>query len=188
MKFVSLDVETANSSYASICQIGIAVFENGQLKDTWVSLINPEEFFDARNIAVHGIQERDITNAPKLPEVYEKVREMLEGNIITHHMPFDKIAMGKAFEKYSLESFNGLWLDSAKVARKTWSEFASRGYGLKNVASSFNISFLHHDALEDAIASGKIVLKALEKHEISIQSLFEKVMLPVKAAKSSMKW
>ena len=48
MNFVSVDVETANSDRASICQIGIAVFKDGKLVDEWVSLfkycLNAEEF------------------------------------------------------------------------------------------------------------------------------------------------
>ena len=45
MNFVAVDVETANSDRASICQIGIAVFKDGKLADEWVSLINPEDHF-----------------------------------------------------------------------------------------------------------------------------------------------
>jgi len=43
MNFVAIDVETANSDMASICQIGIAKFENGILVEEWVSLVNPED-------------------------------------------------------------------------------------------------------------------------------------------------
>ena len=32
MKYLALDVETANADYSSICQIGIAEFENGKMK------------------------------------------------------------------------------------------------------------------------------------------------------------
>jgi DNA polymerase III epsilon subunit-like protein len=46
MNFVAVDVETANSSLASICQIGAAFFIDGKLCETWETLVNPEEYFD----------------------------------------------------------------------------------------------------------------------------------------------
>lgn len=32
MDFLAIDVETANSDMASICQIGFVIYENGQIK------------------------------------------------------------------------------------------------------------------------------------------------------------
>lgn len=55
MRFCSLDVETANYDSASICQIGIGIFENGVLVDTWDSLIDPQDSFHWSNVRVHGI-------------------------------------------------------------------------------------------------------------------------------------
>ena len=55
MRFYSLDVETANYDLSSICQIGIGLFENGELAGTWESLIDPGSSFHWSNIRVHGI-------------------------------------------------------------------------------------------------------------------------------------
>jgi DNA polymerase-3 subunit epsilon len=46
MQFVAIDVETANPDFASICQIGLARFKDGQLVDTWEALIDPDDYFD----------------------------------------------------------------------------------------------------------------------------------------------
>lgn len=50
MRFVAIDVETANSDMASICQIGLAKFTEGELVDEWVSIIDPEDDFDWANV------------------------------------------------------------------------------------------------------------------------------------------
>jgi len=42
MEFVAIDVETANADMASICQIGIATFENAVLKNEWKTYVDPE--------------------------------------------------------------------------------------------------------------------------------------------------
>jgi len=46
MDFVALDVETANADLSSICQIGIATFRDGKLADSYVSLVDPDDYFD----------------------------------------------------------------------------------------------------------------------------------------------
>ena len=58
MNFLAVDVETANADYSSICQIGIAKFVDGELIERWVSLINPETYFDPFNTSIHGISEK----------------------------------------------------------------------------------------------------------------------------------
>ena len=65
MNFVAIDVETANADMASICQIGIAKFENGVLVEEWVSLINPEDYFHFINVDIHGIGESDVADEPR---------------------------------------------------------------------------------------------------------------------------
>ena len=60
MKFVAVDVETANPDLASICQIGIVTFENGSLSSAWQRLSDPKAYFYPWNVAIHGITERDV--------------------------------------------------------------------------------------------------------------------------------
>lgn len=179
MKFLALDVETANPDYSSICQIGVATFEEGNLVDAWSTLVKPEDYFDSINISIHGIKEDDVQNAPTIPQIYEKLKQLTENNIVIHHMPFDKVALSRAFNKYKLDQFQINWLDSAKVARRTWDEFACSGYGLKNVSDKLNINFEHHDALEDAIAAGKIVMKAMEEEDCTIEDIIKRSNQPI---------
>jgi DNA polymerase-3 subunit epsilon len=55
MKIYAFDFETANPDYSSICQFGLAKFTNGELTDTYETLIDPEEYFDDYNTnEVHG--------------------------------------------------------------------------------------------------------------------------------------
>ena len=60
MQFIAIDVETANADMASICQVGIAKFADGQLVEVWSSLIDPEDFFDGINMAIHGIDAKAV--------------------------------------------------------------------------------------------------------------------------------
>ncbi len=57
MRFVAIDVETANANMASVCSIGVAAFEDGTLASEWYSLIDPDDYFDPVNVSIHRIQE-----------------------------------------------------------------------------------------------------------------------------------
>lgn len=161
MDFTVIDVETANPNLASICQVGVAVFRNGKLHELWSSLVNPNDYFHHINVSVHGIDESMVLSAPSWAEVYPQILPFVTGQIVASHMPFDRTATLRACHGAGLEHFDCTWLDTARVARRAWSEFSRSGYGLKNLAANFGISFEHHDAAEDARAAGEILLRAV---------------------------
>ena len=178
-EFYVLDVETANADYSSICQIGLAKFENGELTEKWESLIDPDDYFDGMNISIHGITEEMVQGSPTFDQVYPNLKKVLENKIVAHHMPFDRIAINRACEIYELDLIETNWLDSAKIVRRTWEEFAYKGFGLANVADHLGIEFEHHNALQDAIATGKVMLKAFEKSEMNLENWFSRVKKPI---------
>ena len=71
------------------------------------------------------------------------------------------------------------------MARRTWEEFAWRGYGLANVCNKIGYEFKHHDALEDAKASGQVVLAAIEATGLDIESWLNRVKQPINPAHAS---
>lgn len=183
MKFVAIDVETANPDCSSICQVGIAVFENASIKETWCSLVNPEDYFDPTNISRSGISEEDVADAPLFGDVFPVIRHYISEKTAVHHMPFDKVAISRAATKYDLPSLGVNWLDSALVARRAWQEFRYRGYGLSNIATHLGITFQHHNALEDAIVAGKIVIRAIEETGIPLNDWPIRLDKPLTAGK-----
>ena len=71
------------------------------------------------------------------------------------------------------------WLDSARVARRTWEECAWSGYGLANVCKIIGYEFKHHDALEDAKASGQVLLSAIAKTDLDLEAWLKRVGQPI---------
>lgn len=179
MNFVALDVETANSARSSICQIGVAIFENGQYQRSWETLVNPEAYFDDINISIHNINEAMVINAPTFPNVYEELHQYLTQGVVVTHMPFDKVAMSRVHEKYSLDLPIIDWLDSAMAVRRTWKERSQKGYGLKSITEFLGIDFQHHDAAEDARAAGEVLLHALKVSGHSLEDLSQKLSAPL---------
>ncbi len=179
MDFVAIDVETANADMSSICQIGLVYFKEGVLCEEWKSYVDPEDFFDGINISIHGIDESKVKGAPQLPEIADTLYRFLDDKITVCHTHFDRVSIRKAFDKYGIRHPENIWLDSARVARRTWEEFAWKGYGLRQICEKLEYKFKHHDALEDAKAAGYIMLTAMQQSCLNLEGWLKRVNQPI---------
>jgi len=177
--FVALDVETANADLASICQIGVVTFSDGVITGSWQSLINPKDYFDPTNVSIHGIDSSSVIGAPTFIEVRPHLGELLENKVVVSHTAFDRTAFSQVHEKYGLPLVACQWLDTARVSRRAWPQFARGGYGLAKVAEHCGIKFRHHDALEDARAAGEILLRAMSEHGLGISDWLDRSNYPI---------
>ncbi|MDP2853833.1 MAG: exonuclease domain-containing protein [Smithellaceae bacterium] len=179
MEFVALDFETANADISSICQIGLVHFKDGTLQEEWKAYVDPEDFFDEINISIHGIDENTVKGAPNLRDISSRICSYLDNRIAICHTHFDRVALHKACEKYSLRMPTCTWLDSARITRRTWDQCAYKGYGLGNVCAILGYQFVQHDALEDAKAAAHVLLAAIEKTGIDLQGWLKRVKQPI---------
>lgn len=179
MDFLAIDVETANPDMASICQIGIAQYRDNSLVHEWSSFIDPMDSFSEFNISIHGIRQDSVKGAPTFKEISSTLYKTLENQVVVCHTHFDRVAILQASRKFGLAPPNCTWLDSARVARRTWEDFAMSGYGLHNLSKFLGYEFKHHDALEDAKAAGNIVLEASAKMDLDINGWIARVKRPI---------
>lgn len=186
MNFVAIDVETANADIASICQVGIARYENGFLAEEWKSYIDPETYFCGVNISIHGITEETVKGAPSFPQIYDKINQALAGRITVCHTPFDRASIRKTVDKYNLTAPECTWLDSARVVRRAWPDlFSKSGYGLSNVCNYLGYEFGHHDALEDAKAAAHVLISAIKESDLDLDGWLKRVEKPISANTST---
>lgn len=179
MRFVALDVETANADMASICSIGVATFDSGQLVDEWHSLVDPRDYFDEVNVSIHGITARDVAGAPDYATLSRDLAARLAGAVVVTHTHFDRVALSQATVRHGASPLGCTWLDSARVARRTWAECATSGYGLANVCQMIGYRFRHHNALEDAKAAGNVMLAAMERSGLGLDEWLTRVTQPI---------
>lgn len=182
MNFTAIDVETANANMASICQIGLAKYVSGHLAHEWKTYVDPEDYFDGMNVAIHGIDESTVEGAPTFPELNDTLRSYLENSLVVCHTHFDRVAMHQAARRYSIVLPECSWLDSARVARRTWIECARKGYGLGDVCRMLGYSFRHHDALEDAKAAAHVLVSAINKTGLDLDGWLSRVQQPINLA------
>ena len=179
MEFVAIDVETANPDMASICQIGAARFADGALVEEWKRYVDPKDYFHEMNVAIHGIDSSAVAGAPTFAETATEFHETLSGRIVVSHTHFDRVAVHQASNRFRVSPPNCIWLDSAKVARRAWEKYASRGYGLSNICKEMGYGFKHHDALEDAKAAGHILLAAVAETGLDLEAWLKRVEQPI---------
>ena len=179
MSFVAIDVETANADMASICQIGLVKYEGGLLKDEWKTYVDPEDYFDGINVSIHGIDESVVKGSPNFPALADKLLSFLDGRVVVCHTHFDRVAVHQAAERYAIRPPDSTWLDSARVARRTWKELAWRGYGLSNLCDFLGYQFEPHDALEDAKAAAHILLTAMSITGLDVSGWIRRIRQPI---------
>ena len=157
--FIAIDVETANSSRGSICQIGLAAYRGSNRQWVWSTLVNPEQAFDEGNVRIHGIRSQDVQSAPNYPSVFDELKRVIEGQFVVSHMGFDCDALTEASWRYGLVLPETRWVDTCSVARLVWPSLHS--HALNILCDHFSIELKHHDAASDAVACAEVLTQAV---------------------------
>lgn len=160
VNFVAIDFETANRCHDSACAIGLVRVENNKITAKEMMLINPQTYFLAdftKN--VHGLTEEHVKNALFFSEVWNDVKHLLDGVdfIVAHNASFDKSVLYKCCDKYKIDHPDQNFTCSIKAAKACWELSA---YSLDKVCEHLGIELNHHEALSDATACAKIMIRA----------------------------
>lgn len=182
--FVAVSVETANPDMASICQVGLVTFEATELTSSFQKNVDPKDYFDPRNVAIHGISEETVAGSPSFAALLPQLQALVAGEVVVCHAPFDRVAINRATEKCNSTLIQCTWLDSARVARRTWPElFSSGGYGVANVAEALGVSLRSHVAGEVARATGEIMVRAMAQSGLTLFEWLVRAAQPISPGK-----
>lgn len=159
MRFVAIDVETANPRYHSICQIGVVLFEDGREVAAERVFVDPQEEFGDFQIRVHGIQPDHVIGSPCFRTHFPWLQTWTHESTVVSHSNFDRAAIGQACDRHSLPRLGCDWIDTVGVSMAAWPGLKS--YKLRDLATKLQITYRAHDALEDARTCGLIFQHAL---------------------------
>ena len=160
--FAAIDFETANNERTSVCSVGVIIVRNGEIVDSFYSLIQPEpNYYNYWCTQVHGLTEEDTEDAPIFPEVWKQIVPLIEGlPLVAHNKAFDESCLRAAFRCYQMDYHEYLFLCTLTTSRKVFPNLENHqlhtvaqecGYVLEN----------HHHALADAEACAAIAIKIL---------------------------
>jgi len=141
LKFACLDTETTGLSTEQggrICEIAVSVSQNGKplFEKSW--LVNPQMPMHPDVIAVHGITNEMVKEAPTFDKIAPELKEILAGCVIVaHNADFDMGFIKYEFENCGVAFQPAEVIDTLKLARKScW--FSHNNLGL--VAQELGIS------------------------------------------------
>ncbi len=163
LNFVAIDFETANKYKNSACSLAAVTVENGQIVKKGYSLIKPPYVqFDPECIDIHGIYPKDVMNQPTFADLWPAIYENhLKGKlVIAHNAKFDIGVLRATLDHYRIVWPELDYTCTVKIARKVWPTLAN--HKLNTLGAFLNVSFKHHDALEDALTCAKVALAAAE--------------------------
>jgi len=170
VKFTAIDFETANSSRASICAVGLSIVDNGQIVDQFYQLIRPDPLhFDYMNISIHGITPDDVVDMPSFAECWPVLQGKVSGPLVAHNAAFDMSVLRKSLDHSGLPYPVVDYFCTVVIAKLTWQEHPN--HKLNSLASHLGISFRHHDAAEDARVCALVALHACRIH--GVETLYD---------------
>lgn len=169
LNFTAIDFETANGSSASPCAVGLVKVVEGQIVDTFSTLIKPpypNDWFASGNIGVHGIHPEDVKDAPSWAEALEQMLGFIGlDDLIAHNASFDMGVLRSSAALIEAELPDLRYGCSLIMARKTYN---LESYRLNQVAYAIgHEEFDHHDALADSDACARIAIHMADRHGVT---------------------
>ena len=165
MNFVAIDFETAKYSQESACSVGLVKYLDGKATDTFYSLIRPPKLYIRPEFTeIHGLTVEDVKDAPRFADIWDCAIKPFIGGfpLAAHYAPFDMGVLWAVLEWYELEIPALRYFCTCSLARHTWPELSSHSLG--SLAKNFGIVYNAHNAVDDAMTCGKLVLMSAEKY------------------------
>lgn len=170
--YVSIDLETTglNPKLDKITEIGAVKVVEGKVTETFSTLVNPGRQLEERIVALTGIQDSDLENAPYLEEVFPGLLEFLEDMpLLGHSILFDYSFLKKAAVNQKL-AFEKYGMDTLKIARKYLAGLEHRN--LDYLCNYYQIPHQAHRALADAEATSTLYHRLAEEFYAEEEALF----------------
>lgn len=173
MRIIALDTETPTSNNDDICEIGIAVIENGEIVETRDWLIRPfGNVYYQKNIDVHGIKPQDTENSPTFGEMYHELeRYFLKCDaIIAHNATFDMNVIKKTMKRFNIQAPSLYYMCSRDIGRTCYCGESS--FTLEHLCNVNQIDLgIHHRADYDALSCAKLFLCEMKTLNYSLPEM-----------------
>lgn len=185
---IVLDTETTGLDYTRerIIEFAAVRLENGKIKGEFQTLINPKQHIRKSSMAIHGISEEMVQDAPTEAEILPQILDFIgDYPIVAHNAIFDYSFLNEAcIRNYDKELTNAR-IDTQQMFKEVFPDLPS--HGLEALTKKFNVEFTkHHRAMADTmgLALSYPELKKLflqkydwqEKQLDNIEYLFERYL------------
>lgn len=174
---IVLDTETTGLDYTKerIIEFAAVRLENGKVKDTYQTLINPEQHIRKSSIAIHGITEDMVADAPTEKDVMGEIFEFIgDAPIVAHNAIFDYSFLNEASKRVFKKKFENERIDSQQMFKEICPDLES--HGLAALTDKFHVELENHhramaDAMGLALAYPKLKKLYLQKYDWQTKQL-----------------
>ncbi|HPO74192.1 MAG TPA: exonuclease domain-containing protein [Armatimonadota bacterium] len=153
-ELVVLDVETTGLSPRSdrVIEIALCRSLDGNVVETYETLVNPGRPIGMGASAVNGIYDADVRDAPRFSEIAGDVKEFLgDAVLVCHNAPFDLGFLGMEMRRAGVNLPSPRVFDTLRIAR---ANFRFRSNSLSAIARELEIPTpVAHRALADALTT-----------------------------------
>lgn len=168
---IVLDTETTGLDYTRERMVEFAALrlENGKIKDEFQTLINPEQHIRKSSIAIHGITEEMVKDAPTEAEILPKILEFIgDYPIVGHNVIFDFSFINEASLRVFKKGITNEKIDSQQMFKEIAPDLES--HGLSALTERFKVDLTNHhramaDAMGLALAYPKLKKLYLQKYD-----------------------
>ena len=159
--FAAIDFETANNERSSVCSVGIVIVRDGEIVDTFYSLIQPEpNCYNYWCSQVHGLCHEDTDDAPVFPKVWAQIEPLITNlPLVSHNKPFDEGCLKAVCRVYQMDYPDYEFYCTCVASRRVWPK-GSHTLDVIAARCGYDLSS-HHHALADAEACAAIALEIL---------------------------
>jgi len=162
---VVLDTENAALQGAPhLVELGAVRVVDGEIEDTFESLVRPSVPIDPEVSEIHGIREDDVRDAPDAAEVLTRFGEWAGDDwLAAHNSGADAHVLGFEYARHGLtDEPTGPFLDSLALARKHIPE--SPDHKLATLSEHLELEDSdRHRALADAVTCWKVIEECMER-------------------------
>ena len=160
--FAAIDFETANYERTSVCAVGVVVVRDGEIKDSFYSLIQPEpNYYNYQCSIVNGLCCQDTDTAPLFPDVWRQIEPKIAGlPLVAHNKQFDESCLKAVFRCYQMDYPDYKFHCTYIAARRKMPYLENHQLHTVAAACGYNLEH-HHHALADAEACAWIAREIL---------------------------
>lgn len=140
LDYVVIDLETTGFSadYDEIIEISCIRVRNGEISDTFSSLVKPENEIDEYISELTGITNEMVFNSPSIKSVLPKVVDFIGSDIVVgHNVSFDVNFIYDVCSSLLDIFFSNDYVDTMRISRKLYPEL--RHHRLKDIVEHLNI-------------------------------------------------
>ena len=138
--FAAIDFETANNERTSVCSVGVVIVRDGEIVDSFYSLIQPE---------------------PAFPEVWKQIEPLIDGlPLVAHNKAFDESCLKAVFRCYQMDYPDYEFHCTCQAARRAFPNAENHQLHTISMLCGFRLEN-HHHALADAEACAWIAREIL---------------------------